>query len=70
VFNPKMAATHPPPQHQVMLALAVRALDEEQAAAALRAQAEQARYRAKTPAKWRAIHSKLDRAAAAMGHLN
>jgi hypothetical protein len=49
-----------------MLALALLAIDDEEEAAAIRKAAQTRR----TPAKWRRIHANLDRAAAAMRHMN
>jgi hypothetical protein len=54
------------PPHQLLLGMALLAIEEEDAARALHARMREAR----TPPKWRKIHASLDRAARAMGHQN
>lgn len=54
------------PEKQILLALAVLELDATEATKTLRREMNQGR----TPPKWRKIHSRVDRAARAMGHLN
>lgn len=53
------------PHHQFMLALAMMALDSEAEATALRKHADKSR----TPAKWRRIHSRVDKAASVMARM-
>ncbi len=54
------------PQHQILLALAMLDLEALESHRVFKAEMN----RAKTPPKWRKIHGHLDRAAAAIAHLN
>ncbi len=54
------------PQHQILLALAMLDLEALESHQVFKREMN----RAKTPPKWRKIHSQLDRAAAAIAHLN
>lgn len=54
------------PQHQIMFAIAMLDLEAEERAKIIKKEFETAR----TPAKWRKVHANLDRAAAALSHLN
>lgn len=54
------------PTHQVILALAMKRADDEDAANILRARIAKQREIAQTPPKWRRIHAKVDQAARAL----